>query len=77
MTTAGHRRPTWRPFTQYLENLATRRAAAGGVLPDIFDDAFWEARRKTQKQEQLPWRPNNRRPERQPDNNKPTQGEEA
>lgn len=40
--TNDNNRPTWKPFSAYLERLAQQREARGEPsAPEVHDDAYW------------------------------------
>jgi hypothetical protein len=39
-------RPTWKPFSEYLERWGERKRAEGNPSPDIAPQSFWDEWRK-------------------------------
>jgi hypothetical protein len=51
---ADDNRPTWKPFTEYIERWGDRRRAEGKKTPNVADNQYWEERRKFEAMKDQP-----------------------
>jgi hypothetical protein len=48
------KRPTWKPFTEYILRYGDRKRAEGNPSPDIAPPEYWDKRRQDEANKQLP-----------------------
>lgn len=44
-------RPSWRPFSEYIERWGERRRAEGHELPEVHDQKYWDDRAKWHREQ--------------------------
>jgi hypothetical protein len=53
MANPNDNRPTWRPFSEYIERWGERRRAEGHEAPDVAPPEYWAERAKWRRQQNI------------------------